>query len=90
MRAFEAIRARIEKDSSRESSRILLRLVDALGKEEEFPLSDLYRLDYDSFEAALELLRDWRLDRYYMSRPGTLAPTVRRPDADITPSEIGS
>jgi hypothetical protein len=65
-----------------------MRLVDALGTEEEFPLSDLYRLDYDSFEAALELLRDWRLDRYYMSRPGTLAARSRQSDADLTPSEM--
>ena len=88
MRAFEAIRARIEKDSSRESSRILMRLIDALGTEEEFSLADLYRLDYDSFEAALDLLRDWRLDRYYMSRPGTLAPRVRLSDPDVAPSEL--
>jgi hypothetical protein len=25
-------------------------------------------MDYDAFEMALELLRDWRLDRYYAAR----------------------
>jgi len=25
-------------------------------------------MDYDAFEMALDLLRDWRLDRYYAAR----------------------
>jgi negative regulator of replication initiation len=28
-------------------------------------LSDLYDLDWESFQLAIELLRDWRIDRYY-------------------------
>jgi hypothetical protein len=68
MHAIKAVRKRIEEDSESESSRILIALVRALGEESEFSLASLYRLDYGSFEAALDLLRDWRLDRYYAAR----------------------
>ena len=90
MHAIKAIRKRIEKDSDTESSRILMNLVKALGEEAEFPLRDLYRLDYESFEAALDLLRDWRLDRYYASRLKLFDVVVRHSDADITTAEIKS
>jgi hypothetical protein len=46
-------------------SRELARLIEALREEKEFPLSSLYRIDYDAFELAVEVLRDWRVDRYY-------------------------
>jgi hypothetical protein len=28
----------------------------------------LYELDLEAFELAIELMRDWRLDRYYAAR----------------------
>ena len=90
MHAIKAVRKRIEKDSDTESSRILMNLVKALGEEAEFPLADLYRLDYESFEAALDLLRDWRLDRYYASRLKLFDAVVRHADADITKAEMNS
>jgi hypothetical protein len=31
-------------------------------------LSDLYQLDYDDFGLALEVMVEWRLDRYYASK----------------------
>ena len=36
--------------------------------ERDFALSDLYRLPFEEFELAIEVMRDWRLDRYYASR----------------------
>ena len=68
MHAIKAIRKRIEKDSTSEASRTLMRLVSALVEEAPFPLADLYRLDRESFDAALDLMREWRLDRYYAAR----------------------
>ena len=90
MHAIKAVRKRIEKDSDAESSRILMKLVEALGEEAAFPLADLYRLDYASFEAALDLLRDWRLDRYYASRLKLFDTVVRKSDTAITKSEMNS
>jgi hypothetical protein len=40
----------------------------ALESEEPFKLADLYQLDYDDFTLALQLLSEWRLDRYYSSK----------------------
>ena len=60
MNAIKAIRKQLEKNPHAPSSKALARLVAALA--------DLYAMDYDAFEMALELLRDWRLDRYYAAR----------------------
>jgi ATP-dependent protease HslVU (ClpYQ) peptidase subunit len=66
--AIKEIRKYLEKDSSSEAAKILARLAAALAEERAFPLDDLYRLDYDEFQLAIELLKDWRLDRYYAAR----------------------
>ena len=90
MHAIKAVRKRIEKDTDSESSRILMDLVKALGEEAGFPLSKLYRLDYESFDAALDLLRDWRLDRYYASRLRLFDTVVSRSETAITKAEMNS
>jgi ATP-dependent protease HslVU (ClpYQ) peptidase subunit len=66
--AIKEIRKYLEKNSSSESAKILARLAAALAEESSFPLADLYQLDYDEFQLAIELLKDWRLDRYYAAR----------------------
>jgi hypothetical protein len=68
MNAIKAIRKHLEKHPDAPSSKALARLVAALAEEKSFSLAELYAMDYDAFEMALELLRDWRLDRYYASR----------------------
>jgi len=68
MNAIKKVRSYIEANPDSESSRALVQLIAALGDEKTYPLADLYRVDYGAFELALELMRDWRLDRYYASR----------------------
>jgi hypothetical protein len=68
MNAIKAIRKHLERDPDSESSKALARLVAALAEERTFPLSELYAMDYGTFELALDLLKDWRLDRYYAAR----------------------
>jgi len=68
MNAIKAIRKHLEKNPDAPSSKALARLVAALAEERSYPLAELYAMDYDAFEMALELLRDWRLDRYYAAR----------------------
>ena len=67
MNAIKAIRKHLEKNPDAPSSKALARLVAALAEEKSYSLDELYEMDYDAFEMALELLRDWRLDRYYAS-----------------------
>ena len=90
MHAMMAVLKGFEKVTGSDSSRFVMDLVIALGEEADFPLSKLYRLDYESFEAALDLLRDWRLDRYYASRLRLFDAVVSRSDADITRAELNS
>ncbi|HEU0200115.1 MAG TPA: hypothetical protein VFR86_06730, partial [Burkholderiaceae bacterium] len=68
MNAIKQIRKYLEKDPSSESAKILGRLTAALAEEREFSLAELYRLNYEAFHLAIELLKDWRLDRYYAAR----------------------
>jgi hypothetical protein len=68
MNAINRVRKFLENDPSGASSRALVRLVAALAEERAYPLAELYRLDYEAFELAIDLLKDWRLDRYYAAR----------------------
>jgi hypothetical protein len=68
MNAIKQIRKYLEKYPHTEAARILARLSAALAEEGEFSLAELYRLDYDAFNLAIELFQDWRLDRYYAAR----------------------
>lgn len=68
MNAIKEIRKYLEKDSTSEQAKILGRLAAALAEERTFPLADLYKLNYDEFQLAVDLLKDWRLDRYYAAR----------------------
>ncbi len=68
MNAIKQIRKFIEKDPHSEAAKSLGRLAAALAEEAEFSLAELYKLDYEAFNLAIELLKDWRLDRYYAAR----------------------
>lgn len=68
MNAIKVARRFIETDPSNESAQILARLVLALESEHSFELIALYDLDYKSFQLAIDILREWRLDRYYASK----------------------
>jgi hypothetical protein len=68
MNAIKEVRKYLEANAGAESSKILAALTAALAEESSFPLADLYRLDYEAFKLAIDLLKDWRLDRYYAAR----------------------
>jgi hypothetical protein len=67
MNAIKTARRLLKADPTSASSRILANLVLALESEGEastFALSSLYELDLKTFELAVEILQDWRLERY--------------------------
>jgi hypothetical protein len=68
MNAIKQVRKYLEQYPTRKSSYFLANLVEALGEEREIPLRDLYELDREAFDLAIELIKDWRLDRYYAAR----------------------
>lgn len=48
------------------SAQIFSSLIKSLEQSENFPLSNLYILDHDDFDLAVNVIKDWRLARYYM------------------------
>lgn len=68
MNAIKEVRRYLLKNPGTPSAGILARMTAAVAEEAVFPLGDLYKLDGESFDLAIELLRDWRLNRYYASR----------------------
>lgn len=77
MRALKQARKLIEKKPESPAAQALSTLVVALESETPFALQSLYQLDYDDFELALDLLKEWRLDRYYSSKVRLLDLSVQ-------------
>jgi hypothetical protein len=76
MNAIKKARKFIEASPASDSAKILTRLVRALESDEKFELGDLYKLDYEKFNLGLDILKEWRLDRYYMSKAKLLDLSV--------------
>jgi hypothetical protein len=68
MRAIHEARNFIERNPSDPSSKTLSNLVKALESEAEFPITHIYQLDLVRFNLALEIVREWRLDRYFAGK----------------------
>ncbi|MDP3618171.1 MAG: hypothetical protein Q8R63_00120 [Ramlibacter sp.] len=68
MRTIKSARRLIENNPDEPAARILAKLVLSLETEGTFKLNDLYALSPEHFDLAIDVLRDWRLDRYYMSK----------------------
>ena len=68
MRAIKEARRFIEQDPTNPSAQTLSRLVLAVESEANFPISEIYMLDFDRFNLAIRILDEWRLDRYYTGK----------------------
>ena len=68
MRALKAARKRIENDPTSPDSVFLAKLVLALESQTPLSLQSLYELDFGTFELALEILKEWRLDRHFSAK----------------------
>jgi hypothetical protein len=68
MHAIKSARHLITQDPSTATAKTLAQLVLALESESPFDISSLYALDIDSFQMAISILEEWRLDRYYAGK----------------------
>lgn len=68
MNAIKKARKLIAAHPQSGSAQTLARLVRALESDENFELGDLYKLDYEDFNVGIDILKEWRLDRYYMGK----------------------
>jgi hypothetical protein len=68
MRAIKEARKLIEREPQTVAAQTLSRLVLALENQSPFSIAELYSLNFEHFNLALEILKDWRIDRYYASK----------------------
>ncbi len=68
MNAIKKVRRFMQTRPRSNEARVLALLAASLADEKPFRLGDLYELDLEAFELAIDLMRDWRLDRYYAAR----------------------
>ena len=68
MRAIQKIQTFIECSPESVDAQALAQLILSLQAEADLSLSDLYKLNTENFDLAMELLRDWRIDRFYKGR----------------------
>ena len=89
MKAIHDIRRYLNDHADSPSAEVLSRLPATLSREESLTLSDLYALDWESFELAIDLLRDWRIDRYYADRTDlfTVPSKLTEPRQDLETAE---
>ena len=68
MSAFKEARKIIASDPTSREAQIFSYLIVALEMGHEFLLSELYKLDYDTFKLALRVMEEWRNDRFFRSK----------------------
>lgn len=71
MRAIKKVRLVIEQNPQEQTAQIFARLIRSLVEEVDFAMKDLYLLDTPDFQLAIDILQEWRLDRYYMGKAKT-------------------
>jgi hypothetical protein len=68
VRAIKKVKKFIEKSPNSIEGLTFAKIILALESGEEFPVTELYKLNSDDFDLAIELLRDWRIDRFYIGK----------------------
>lgn len=84
MRAIKKARRFIEAHPENTAAIVLSQLVVALESGEPYNLGALYRIDYKSFELAIEVIAEWRLDRYYSDKAKLLGASVHLSSNQLT------
>ena len=68
MEAIRSAQRTIQSAPGSPAARTLAALIAALESESQIELADLYALDGRTFEVALAILEEWRIDRYYAGK----------------------
>ncbi|AOS80750.1 hypothetical protein Q5W_18170 [Hydrogenophaga sp. PBC] len=68
MNAIKNARKLIASDPTSKAAVTLSSPVLALESEGEFDIHRIYDLDHQVFELAIEILKEWRIDRYYAGK----------------------
>ncbi len=68
MRAIKQAKKLIEKNPNSAVGQTFSKLILSLESDIAFSVKDLYSLDTAEFELAIEVLKDWRIDRFYIGK----------------------
>lgn len=68
MNAIKEAKKLIAKDPFQPHAKTLTDLVVSLESREAFQLERLYALDLNHFDLAVQIVKEWRLDRYYAGK----------------------
>ena len=86
MRAIKEARKLIERAPETLAARTLSRLVLALENQSAFSITEIYSLGYEDFDLALQILQEWRIDRYYASKVKLFAVSAQASEMIKQPS----
>jgi len=76
MRAIKKARRLILSQPQSQAAKTLSGLILSLENETDFSISDLYQLSLKEFDLAINLLEEWRLDRFYEGKAKLLDVSV--------------
>ena len=80
MRAIKKARKLIGSDPSTAAAQALTALILALETDADFKLKQLYDLQMKDFELMIEVMKDWRLDRYYEGKAKAISTAMQATD----------
>lgn len=79
MNAIKRAKQLIESNPDDPQASLLVDVVRALQNETPLPLSKLYEADLRIFDLMLDIVKEWRLDRYY-AKTGRLLDMMQHVD----------
>jgi hypothetical protein len=88
MNAMKQAQHFIARNPEHEDARTLAHLVLSLESNDPFPLEKLYLLDLDRFDVALDILKEWRLDRYYAGKSKLFDLALQLRDLQGVPKDV--
>ena len=71
MRAIKKAKRIIEKEPTQPFAQFLTQLILSLESNKDFPIQKMYELTHDEFAFAIDILKEWRIDRHYMGKAKT-------------------
>ena len=77
MRSIKKVKRIIESNPQSEVAQSFAKLILSLETEQAFPMQTLYALNSNDFELAIEVLKDWRLDRFYIGKAKVFDASVQ-------------
>lgn len=77
MRAIKKARKIIETSPNSDAAKALTSLILALETDEDFSFKKMYELQMKDFDLMIELMKDWRLDRYYEGKTKAISSAIQ-------------